>query len=53
MEIVCKGDEIIVHVNGVLVNHGHNSTATSGRIGLQAEGAEVEFRKLEIAPLAE
>jgi len=53
MKIVCKGDEIIVHVNGVLVNHGFNSTATSGKIALQAEGSEVEFRKVELTPMSE
>jgi len=53
MEIVCNGDEIIVHVNGTLVNHGFNSTATSGKIALQAEGAEVEFRKIELTKLAD
>ncbi|PXA03033.1 DUF1080 domain-containing protein [Coraliomargarita sinensis] len=52
MKIVCKGDEIIVHVNDVLVNHGFNSTATSGKIALQAEGSEVEFRKVELTPLS-
>lgn len=51
MKIVCKGDEVIVHVNGTLVNHGFNSTATSGKIALQAEGSEVEFRKVELTPL--
>ncbi len=51
MKIVCKGDEIIVHVNGTLVNHGLKSTATSGKIALQAEGSEVEFRKVELTPL--
>jgi hypothetical protein len=51
MEIVCKGDEVIVHVNGTLVNHGTKSTATSGKIALQAEGSEVEFRKVELTKL--
>ncbi len=51
MKIVCRGDEIIVHVNGTLVNHGFNSTATSGKIALQAEGSEVEFRKVELTHL--
>lgn len=51
MEIVCKGDEIIVHVNGTLVNHGTKSTASAGKIALQAEGAEVEFRKVELTKL--
>jgi hypothetical protein len=53
MVIECKGDEIIVHVNGTLVNHGFKSTATSGKIALQAEGAEVEFRKVELTKLAD
>lgn len=52
MTVECKGAEIIVHVNGVLMNHGTKCTAKSGRIALQAEGSEVEFRKLELSPLA-
>jgi hypothetical protein len=28
------------------VNHGFNATASEGKIALQAEGTEVEFRKL-------
>jgi hypothetical protein len=51
MEIECKGGEVKVHVNGVLVNNGFNSTATSGKIALQAEGSEVEFRKILLTPL--
>jgi len=51
MGIECKGDEVKVHVNGILVNHGSKSTATSGKIALQAEGSEVEFRKVELTKL--
>jgi hypothetical protein len=51
MTIEARGNEIIVHVNGELVNHGKNATATKGKIALQAEGSEVEFRKVELAPL--
>ncbi len=51
MEIECKGAEIKVHVNGDLVNNGFNSTVSKGKIALQAEGVEVEFRKLELTPL--
>lgn len=51
MIIICRGDEIIVHLNGDLVNHGYNSTAASGKIAIQAEGAEVEFRKMELIHL--
>jgi Domain of Unknown Function (DUF1080) len=52
MIIEARGNEIIVHVNGDLVNHGKNATATKGKIALQAEGSEVEFRKVELTPLA-
>lgn len=49
--IECKGDEVKVWVNGDLVNHGNGATATKGKIAIQAEGAEVEFRKLELTKL--
>ena len=51
MVIECRGDEIKVWVNDDLVNAGFNSTASSGKIALQAEGTEVEFRKVELTPL--
>jgi hypothetical protein len=51
MVIECVKDEVKVWVNGDLVNHGHNCTATKGRIALQAEGSEVEFRKLDLTPI--
>lgn len=52
MTIEVRGNEIIVHVNGDLVNHGTNATASKGKIAIQAEGSEVEFRKVELTPLA-
>jgi hypothetical protein len=51
MVIEAKGKGIRVWVNGDLVNEGFNCTAEKGRIALQAEGTEVEFRKLELEPL--
>jgi len=51
--IECFGDQIKVWVNGDLVNHGSNCTASQGQLALQAEGAEVEFRKLDITPIEE
>jgi hypothetical protein len=51
MIIECVGDEIKVWVNGDLVNYGYDCEATSGQIALQAEGAEVEFRKVELKPI--
>jgi Domain of Unknown Function (DUF1080) len=53
MEIECKEDEIKVWMNGTLVNHGSKCTVTSGKIALQAEGVEVEFRKVELTKLKE
>ena len=52
MIIECVGDEVKVWVNGELVNHGSKCTATKGRIALQAEGSEVEFRKIELTPIS-
>lgn len=51
MVIECQGDEIKVWVNGTLVNDGTNCTATKGQIAIQAEGSEVEFRKIELTEL--
>lgn len=46
MRIECKDREIKVWVNGDLVNHGTECTTSQGQIALQAEGTEVEFRKV-------
>ncbi len=51
MVIECVGDEVKVWVNGQLVNHGYECSASKGQIAIQAEGAEVEFRKLELTEI--
>jgi hypothetical protein len=51
MVIECFGREIKIWVNGDLVNYGFDCTADRGHIALQAEGSEVEFRKIEITPI--
>jgi hypothetical protein len=51
MIIECRGNEVKVWVNGDLVNHGKNATASKGRIAIQAEGSEVEFRKVKLTQL--
>lgn len=53
MVIECAGAEVKVWVNGDLVNHGSKCTASKGQLALQAEGSEVEFRKLELTPIME
>jgi hypothetical protein len=51
MVIEARGRSITVWVNGAKVNDGFDATADRGKIALQAEGTEVEFRKVEIGPL--
>lgn len=51
MTVECSGNTIKVWVNGDLVNDGFNCTASKGQIALQAEGSEVEFRKILLAKL--
>lgn len=50
MKVRCDGNKITVWVNGDLVNEGL-ATASKGQIALQAEGSEVEFRKVELRGL--
>lgn len=50
MEILCKGSEITVWVNGDLVNHATNVSQTKGAICLQSEGAPISYRNIYIQP---
>jgi hypothetical protein len=51
MTIECIKNNIRVWVNGELANDGFGCTASKGQIALQAEGSEVEFRKVIITLL--
>lgn len=51
MVIQCRADTIHVWVNGELVNFGFNCSASSGQIAIQAEGAPVEFRRVDLSAL--
>jgi hypothetical protein len=51
MEIVARGATLKVIVNDRLVNEATGCSLTRGAIGLQAEGAEIEFRRLELEGL--
>lgn len=48
MTVECVGNSIKVWVNGDMVNYGYGATASRGKLAIQAEGAEVEFRKIEL-----
>jgi hypothetical protein len=52
MVIECLGKEVKVWVNGDFVNHGFSCTASKGQIAVQAEGSEVEFRKIALTPIS-
>jgi hypothetical protein len=53
MIVECLGADIKVWVNGDLVNHGFDCTTDKGQIAVQAEGSEVEFRKIQLTPISE
>ena len=51
MTIECLDRSIKVWLNGDYVNYGYDCTVNKGHIALQAEGSEVEFRKVELTPI--
>ncbi len=53
MTIETVGNTLRVWLNGDLVNDGFNATADHGQIALQAEGSEVEFRKVVLTPITQ
>ncbi len=50
-DIVAAGDAITLRVNGVEVNHMTGVSPAAGMIGLQSEGAPVDFRNVTLTPL--
>jgi Domain of Unknown Function (DUF1080) len=48
---VADHGKVWVTVNGVLQNVGTDTEPLTGTIGLQAEGAVMEFRKIEVTPI--
>ena len=49
-DITCHGDSVEAVVNGVHQNRADKISATSGNVGLQLEGAPIEFRNVWILP---
>lgn len=50
-DIVCKGDTIVVKINGELKNTATECNVQSGQICLQSEGKPIQFRNVYIEPL--
>ena len=48
---LCSGDNVQSFVNGKLMNETTGCTITSGAIGIQSEGGEIEIRKMFLEPL--
>ena len=51
LECICKGNTITLVLNGVTVNAGTDASVTKGKILIQAEGAELFFRKIDLKPV--
>ena len=50
-DIVCQANTMKVSVNGVPKNQVEQMSVTSGSVGLQSEGAPIEFRNVWVKPL--
>jgi hypothetical protein len=51
LEVICRGNTIEVSVNGTLQNTGTGVTLSKGRICLQSEGKDIEFRNIFLVKL--
>ena len=51
VECICKGSRIEIRVNGTKVNEAFDVFPAAGKILLQTEGFEIDFRNFEISPL--
>jgi acetyl esterase/lipase/sugar lactone lactonase YvrE len=49
-DIVCMGDTVTLTVNGKLANKATGCVPAAGKIGLQSEGAQLEFRNIYLEP---
>ena len=52
-EILAKGADLQLWVNGILQNRATDLTLTAGAICLQSEGAPIEFRKVQLELLGD
>jgi hypothetical protein len=50
-EITVDGPAIVAFVNGKKVNEASGASVLAGRIGLQSEGGEIHFRRVELLPI--
>jgi hypothetical protein len=53
VECICRDRRIEVLVNGTKVNECFDVFPAAGKILLQSEGFEIDFRRFELRPAAE
>jgi hypothetical protein len=51
VQAVCEGNSVKAFVNGKFMNETTECTVSSGFIGIQSEGAEMEIRKMFLEPV--
>jgi hypothetical protein len=51
IECIVKGGDIMIYLNGILVNHAVDSQPGKGHIQIQSEGAEIFVRRVEISSI--
>ena len=51
-EIIVDGGTIILNVNGEELNRADGCTIVPGKIALQSEGVEIQFRNIRLSPIA-
>ena len=51
IECIVKGGDIMIYLNGTLVNHAVDSQPGKGKIQIQSEGAEIFVRRVEISSI--
>jgi hypothetical protein len=51
VECLCRGRRIEIRVNGTKVNECFDAFPAAGKILLQSEGFEIDFRRFELQPL--
>jgi hypothetical protein len=51
LECIVKGKEILIYLNGKLVNHAIDVQPRKGHIQIQSEGAEIMFRRIDLIPV--
>ena len=51
VECYVKGSDLLIYLNGKLVNRAHNVKPQKGKIQIQSEGAELFIRKVDLQRL--